>query len=71
MTTKEKEQVPANLLNGTQATPRRAPNAELQTMARIDRILAEMDEQSMKRVVAYFAHREFGGQWTLTPPEAK
>lgn len=46
----------------------RGTSTELQLMARIDRLLADLDCEGCKRVVAYFAQREFGGEWKLVPP---
>lgn len=57
--------------NGTPERTRRPQNTELQLLARIDRILAEVDKDLAKRAIAWFAAREFGGNWTLTSPEAK
>ena len=47
----------------------RGASTELQLMARIDRLLAELSPEAAKRIVAYFAQREFGGEWKLIPPE--
>lgn len=59
--------------NGTpEKKPAKRPqNNEIQLLARIDRILSEQTPELAKRAIAWFASREFGGNWTMLPPEAK
>lgn len=49
--------------------PKRKPDAEIQMMARIDKMLSGIDQQAADRVVAWLASRRFGGHWSLNTPE--
>lgn len=52
----KKEAAPAASEPGT-AKPKRGLDSELQTMAKIDRLLADLDPDATKRVIAWLTDR--------------